>query len=96
MRVTDMAANSFDHKCYDLAEAFLEDTPHLNTVTRRMALAALIQFTIDDRSLQDEEADRNQNHQRVGNEHLPDRRLAYRDKEVRRDEQNRVDGRKDQ
>lgn len=39
---------AFDTKCYDLAEAFLEDEPHLNTEGRRNELAQLIQTTIDD------------------------------------------------
>lgn len=41
------AAKNYDTKCYDLAEAFLEDTPHLATATRTDELAALIQSTIE-------------------------------------------------
>lgn len=40
-------AKLYDTKCYDLAEAFLEDTPHLNTEARRKALASDIQDAID-------------------------------------------------
>lgn len=39
---------AYDSKCYDLAEAFLEDEPHLNTEGRRDELAQLIQTTIED------------------------------------------------
>lgn len=39
---------AFDTKCYDLAEAFLEDSPHLNTEKRRDELAQVIQTTIED------------------------------------------------
>lgn len=39
---------AYDTKCYDLAEAFLEDTPHLNTEKNRDELAQLIQTTIED------------------------------------------------
>lgn len=38
---------TYDSKCYDLAEAFLEDQPHLNTEGRRAELAKLIQATIE-------------------------------------------------
>lgn len=38
---------AYDQKCYDLAEAFLEDMPHLNTEGRRDALAKEIQETIE-------------------------------------------------
>jgi hypothetical protein len=37
-----------DQKCFDLAETFLERTPHLATGTRTYQLATLIQQTIDD------------------------------------------------
>ena len=39
---------SYDPKCYDLAEAFLEDVPHLNSDARRDELAQLIQSVIED------------------------------------------------
>lgn len=39
---------TYDSRCYDLGETFLEDTPHLNTEKRRNELAALIQQTIED------------------------------------------------
>lgn len=35
-------------KCYDLAETFLEDSPHLATAKRTEELSALIQTTIED------------------------------------------------
>lgn len=38
----------YDTKCYDLAEAFLEDEPHLATTKRMCELAELIQMTIED------------------------------------------------
>lgn len=38
---------AYDSKCYDLAEAFLEDSPHLNGDRRRGELAQLIQSTIE-------------------------------------------------
>ena len=38
---------AYDTKCYDLAEAFLEDSPHLNTERRRDELAQLIQSIIE-------------------------------------------------
>lgn len=38
----------FDTKCYDLAEAFLEDEPHLDTEKRRNELAQIIQTAIED------------------------------------------------
>lgn len=41
---TDMA---YDTRCYDLAEIFLEDEPHLNTEKRRDALAQWIQHAIE-------------------------------------------------
>lgn len=37
---------SYDTKCYDLAEAFLDDEPHLKAKTGE--LAQLIQTTIED------------------------------------------------
>lgn len=39
---------NYDTKCFDLAEAFLSDTPHLATTDRTDELAALIQRTIED------------------------------------------------
>ena len=39
---------AYDTRCYDLAEAFLEDWPHLDTTKRRDALAQVIQTTIED------------------------------------------------
>ncbi len=38
---------TYDQRCYDLAEVFLEDVPHLNTETRRDELAAAIQCVIE-------------------------------------------------
>jgi hypothetical protein len=38
---------SYDSKCYDLAEAFLEDEPALNTEPRRKELAQIIQDAIE-------------------------------------------------
>jgi hypothetical protein len=42
-----MTAKTYDSSCYDLAERFLEDSPHLNTERRKDELAALIQSTIE-------------------------------------------------
>ncbi len=42
-----MNAKTYDQRCYDLAELFLEDQPQLNTERRRDELAALIQSTIE-------------------------------------------------
>ena len=39
---------SYDEKCYDLAAAFLEDEPGLFTEKHNVALAQLIQTTIED------------------------------------------------
>lgn len=39
---------AYDVKCYELAEAFLEDEPHLNTKGRRSDLAQIIQTAIED------------------------------------------------
>lgn len=39
---------SFDPKCYDLAEAFLQDEPLLNTDARRSHLAQVIQSVIEE------------------------------------------------
>lgn len=39
---------SYDPKCRDLAELFLEDEPHLNTLDRQDDLAAAIQQAIED------------------------------------------------
>lgn len=38
---------TYDSRCYDLAETFLEDTPHLNTESRRDELATMIQQQIE-------------------------------------------------
>lgn len=38
---------SYDQKCYDLAEAFLEDEPELNTEKNRDELAQAIQDVIE-------------------------------------------------
>lgn len=38
---------TYDSKCFDLAEAFLQDVPHLWTAHRTEELAALIQSTIE-------------------------------------------------
>lgn len=38
---------SYDTKCYDLAEAFLEDEPALNNESHRKALAQEIQNAIE-------------------------------------------------
>jgi len=38
---------AYDQRCYDLAEVFLDDSPHLNTERRRDELAQLIQSTIE-------------------------------------------------
>lgn len=38
---------TYDQKCFDLAEVFLEDTPHLATGMRIHKLATLIQGTIE-------------------------------------------------
>jgi hypothetical protein len=39
---------TYDAKCYDLADAFLSDTPHLNTDKRTRQLARIIQQEIED------------------------------------------------
>lgn len=39
---------TYDTKCFDLAEAFLSDAPHLATHDRADELAALIQRTIEE------------------------------------------------
>lgn len=39
---------AYDTKCYDLAEAFLEDEPALNTPANRAQLAQEIQTCIED------------------------------------------------
>ena len=39
---------SYDTKCYDLAAAFLADTPDIDNEKNRDALAQLIQTTIED------------------------------------------------
>ena len=39
---------TYDEKCYNLAEDFLEDHPHLLTDRRTDELATLIQRTIED------------------------------------------------
>jgi hypothetical protein len=38
---------TFDHKCFDLGEFFLEDEPGLNTEANRRALAIEIQEAIE-------------------------------------------------
>ena len=38
---------TYDSKCFDLAETFLEDVPAINTYRRVDELAALIQQTIE-------------------------------------------------
>ena len=43
-----MTAKNYDTKSYDLAEAFLESEPHLNTGKRRDELAQIIQSAIED------------------------------------------------
>lgn len=39
---------AYDNKCWDLAEAFLQDEPHLNTEARCDMLAQIIQTAIED------------------------------------------------
>lgn len=39
---------AFDQKCFDLAQMFLSDTPHLETKKRTDELAQIIQTTIED------------------------------------------------
>lgn len=43
-----MTVRNYDSRCYDLAEVFLSDEPHLNTDRRRHELALLIQSAIED------------------------------------------------
>lgn len=43
-----MTAKTYDSKCYDLASAFLSDTPDINTESSRDKLSAHIQQTIED------------------------------------------------
>jgi hypothetical protein len=43
-----MTTRTYDTKCYDLAEAFLEDEPAMNTESRRKDLAGTIQQAIED------------------------------------------------
>lgn len=43
-----MTAKNYDQKCFDLAEVFLSDTPHLATEKRTDELAQLIQSCIED------------------------------------------------
>jgi len=38
---------AYDNRCYDLAETFLEDEPHLNNESRRAELAQCIQDAIE-------------------------------------------------
>jgi hypothetical protein len=38
---------TYDQRCYDLGELFLEDVPHLNTKKRRDDLAQTIQAAIE-------------------------------------------------
>jgi hypothetical protein len=47
-QATKIDPRTYDVKCFDLAEAFLEDSPHLATARRTQELAALIQTTIED------------------------------------------------
>jgi hypothetical protein len=39
---------TYDSKCWDLAEVFLSDEPHLSTTDRIEALAVIIQEAIED------------------------------------------------
>ena len=41
-------AKTFDPRCYELAEHFLSDHPHLNSEAARITLAQQIQQTIED------------------------------------------------
>jgi len=43
-----MTTKTYDTKCADLADHFLQDTPHLWTDGRVAALAAEIQQTVED------------------------------------------------
>lgn len=43
-----MTVKSYDQKSYDLAEAFLQDEPRLNTEAHRDELAKQIQTSIED------------------------------------------------
>lgn len=43
-----MTTKTYDAKCFDLAESFLEDEPHFNTEAKRHALALRIQEAIED------------------------------------------------
>lgn len=43
-----MVAKFFDTKCFELAEAFLDDEPHANTKANVRELAAEIQTVIED------------------------------------------------
>ena len=43
-----MARKTYDEKCWDLANAFLDDEPHLQTADNFNELASLIQSTIED------------------------------------------------
>jgi hypothetical protein len=38
---------SYDSRCYDLAEVFLEDEPNLNTDQHKVHLAAFIQEAVE-------------------------------------------------
>lgn len=38
----------FDQKCWDIANAFLDDEPHLHTTDNFNELASLVQTTIED------------------------------------------------
>jgi hypothetical protein len=39
---------TFDPRCFELAEMFLEDAPSINSTAHRRELAALIQQTVED------------------------------------------------
>ncbi len=41
-------ANTFDQKCFELAEAFLADHPGIRTEAAKITLAQQIQQTIED------------------------------------------------
>lgn len=43
-----MTVKTYDPRCWDLAETFLHDTPHLWNYARTDALAKLIQQTVED------------------------------------------------
>lgn len=43
-----MATKTYDQKCWDLADVFLSDEPHLHTTDRIDGLAKIIQGAIED------------------------------------------------